>query len=171
MAQKFSLYAELTVKQNLVFYAGVYGLSGSARDRAIERALDEYDLRRFERIKAALMPLGFKQRLALATATIHNPDALFLDEPTSGVDPIARREFWNRVNRFAEQGVAVLVTTHFMDEAEYCDRLALILDGYKIAEGAPDELKASAATAATPDPTLEDAFIRLIKQGREGAAK
>lgn len=171
MAQKFSLYAELTVKQNLVFYAGVYGLSGSARDRAIERALDEYDLRRFERTKAGLMPLGFKQRLALATATIHNPDALFLDEPTSGVDPIARREFWNRVNRFAEQGVAVLVTTHFMDEAEYCDRLALILDGYKIAEGAPDELKASAATAATPDPTLEDAFIRLIKQGREGAAK
>lgn len=171
MAQKFSLYAELTVKQNLVFYAGVYGLSGSARDRAIERALDEYDLRRFERTKAGLMPLGFKQRLALATATIHNPDALFLDEPTSGVDPIARREFWNRVNRFAEQGVAVLVTTHFMDEAEYCDRLALILDGYKIAEGAPDELQASAATAATPDPTLEDAFIRLIKQGREGAAK
>lgn len=171
MAQKFSLYAELTVKQNLVFYAGVYGLSGSARDRAIKRALDEYDLRRFERTKAGLMPLGFKQRLALATATIHNPDALFLDEPTSGVDPIARREFWNRVNRFAEQGVAVLVTTHFMDEAEYCDRLALILDGYKIAEGAPDELKASAATAATPDPTLEDAFIRLIKQGREGAAK
>ena len=170
MAQKFSLYADLTVKQNLVFYADLYGLPLSKRESVIEQTLDEYDLRRYERVKAGGIPLGYKQRLALATATIHNPDALFLDEPTSGVDPIARREFWNRVNRFAAQGVAVLVTTHFMDEAEYCDRLALILDGRKIAEGTPDELKASAASSDNPDPTLEDAFIRLIKQGRENGA-
>lgn len=170
MAQKFSLYVDLTVRQNLVFYSDLYGLSASARKTAIDRALDEYGLRPFERSKAGSLPLGYKQRLALATATVHEPDALFLDEPTSGVDPIARREFWNRVNRFAAQGVAVLVTTHFMDEAEYCDRLALILDGHKIAEGTPDELKASSVTPETPDPTLEDAFIRLIKQSRKGAA-
>ncbi|MBR5760306.1 MAG: ABC transporter ATP-binding protein [Thermoguttaceae bacterium] len=171
MAQKFSLYVDMTVRQNLVFYADLYGLPLLKRGSVIEQTLDEYDLRRYEHVKAGVTPLGYKQRLALATATIHNPDALFLDEPTSGVDPIARREFWNRVNRFAAQGVAVLVTTHFMDEAEYCDRLALILDGQKIAEGTPDELKSSARTPENPDPTLEDAFIRLIQQGREGGAK
>ena len=122
-------------------------------------------------MKTSTLPLGYKQRLALATATLHSPDALFLDEPTSGVDPLARREFWNRVNQFASQGVATLVTTHFMDEAEYCDRLALILDGRKIAEGTPDELKAASATSDNPDPTLEDAFIRLILAERRGAAK
>ena len=169
MAQKFSLYTDLTVQQNLNFYAGLYGLSSIEREKAIERVLDECDLTRFRSEKAGLLPLGYKQRLALATATIHAPDALFLDEPTSGVDPLARREFWNRVNRLAAQGVAVLVTTHFMDEAEYCDRLALILDGHKIAEGVPDDLKQAAATFDNPEPTLEDAFIRLIERGREGS--
>lgn len=167
MAQKFSLYADLSVRENLNFYAGVYGLSPRKRREEIERALSEYGLQRFAETKSGTLPLGYKQRLALATATSHAPDALFLDEPTSGVDPIARREFWNRVNRFAAQGVAVLVTTHFMDEAEYCDRLALILDGRKIAEGTPDDLKAVAKSADNTDPTLEDAFIELIRRGRE----
>lgn len=167
MAQKYSLYSDLSVRENLNFYAGLYGLSSLKRREEIARALGEYGLEKFADAKSGALPLGFKQRLALATATIHAPDALFLDEPTSGVDPLARREFWNRVNRFAAQGVAVLVTTHFMDEAEYCDRLALILDGCKIAEGTPDELKASAANAENPDPTLEDAFIQLIRRGRE----
>ena len=170
MAQKFSLYAELTVRQNLNFYGGVYGLPVRERLRAIERSLDEYGLRLRADVKAGTLPLGYKQRLALAAATLHEPDALFLDEPTSGVDPLARREFWNRVNRFAAAGVAVLVTTHFMDEAEYCDRLALILDGRKIAEGTPDELKASAASDDCPNPTLEDAFIRLILFGKKDGA-
>ncbi len=169
MAQKFSLYADLSVRENLNFYAGVYGLSRRKRQEEIARALGEYGLEGFADEKSGALPLGYKQRLALATATIHEPDALFLDEPTSGVDPLARREFWNRVNRFASQGVAVLVTTHFMDEAEYCDRLALILDGCKIAEGTPDELKALAASDSVSDPTLEDAFIQLIRRGREGS--
>ena len=169
MAQKFSLYGDLSVRENLNFYAGVYGLSPRKRREEISRALGEYGLEGFADAKSGALPLGYKQRLALATATIHAPDALFLDEPTSGVDPLARREFWNRVNRFAAQGVAVLVTTHFMDEAEYCDRLALILDGCKIAEGTPDELKASAASEGNTDPTLEDAFVQLIRRGREGS--
>ena len=171
MAQKFSLYPDITALENLTFYAGVYGLSAAERVKAIDRALEEYDLVGYADVKTSTLPLGYKQRLALATATLHSPDALFLDEPTSGVDPLARREFWNRVNQFASQGVATLVTTHFMDEAEYCDRLALILDGRKIAEGTPDELKAASATSDNPDPTLEDAFIRLILAERRGAAK
>lgn len=166
MAQKFSLYSDLTVRQNLNFYGGVYGLAIRERGEAIGRALDEFDLQRYADVKAGTIPLGYKQRLSLAVATLHSPDALFLDEPTSGVDPIARREFWNRVNQYASQGVAVLVTTHFMDEAEYCDRLALILDGRKIAEGTPDDLKSLATSGERPDPTLEDAFIYLIQRGR-----
>lgn len=166
MAQKFSLYSDLTVRQNLNFYGGVYGLAIRERGEAIGRALDEFDLQRYADVKAGTIPLGYKQRLSLAVATLHSPDALFLDEPTSGVDPIARREFWNRVNQYASQGVAVLVTTHFMDEAEYCDRLALILDGRKIAEGTPDDLKSLATSVERPDPTLEDAFIYLIQRGR-----
>ena len=166
MAQKFSLYSDLTVRQNLNFYGGVYGLAIRERGEAIGRALDEFDLQRYADVKAGTIPLGYKQRLSLAVATLHSPDALFLDEPTSGVDPIARREFWNRVNQYASQGVAVLVTTHFMDEAEYCDRLALILDGRKIAEGTPDDLKSLATSDERPDPTLEDAFIYLIQRGR-----
>jgi ABC-2 type transport system ATP-binding protein len=113
------------------------------------------------------LPLGLKQRLALACAVMHEPEALFLDEPTSGVDPITRREFWTHINALVEKGVTVLVTTHFMDEAEYCDRISLIYRGRSIALGSPDELKAGVATAVTPDPTMEDAFIALV-QGSEG---
>jgi ABC-2 type transport system ATP-binding protein len=96
----------------------------------------------------------------------HQPDVLFLDEPTSGVDPITRREFWNHINGLVEKGVTVLVTTHFMDEAEYCDRIGLIYRGRQIAEGSPDRLKAAARTPQRPDPTLEEAFIALIEQSR-----
>ena len=167
MAQKFSLYPNLTVEQNLEFYGGVYGLGLVERRRRIARALEEYELGEYARSASGELPLGYKQRLALATATLHSPEALFLDEPTSGVDPLARREFWRRVDQFASQGVAVLVTTHFMDEAEYCDQIALILDGKKIAQGSPETLKASARSHDNPDPTLEDAFIHLIQRGRE----
>jgi ABC-2 type transport system ATP-binding protein len=109
------------------------------------------------------LPLGFKQRLALACSVMHEPDALFLDEPTSGVDPITRREFWTHINGLVAKRVAILVTTHFMDEAEYCDRIALIYRGEVIALGSPDELKAKAASKAQPNPSLEDAFIHLIE--------
>jgi ABC-2 type transport system ATP-binding protein len=108
--------------------------------------------------------LGFKQRLALACAVMHEPDVLFLDEPTSGVDPVTRREFWTHINGVVEKGMTVMVTTHFMDEAEYCDRIALVYRGRIIATGTPDELKAQASTPAVPDPSMEDAFIELVQK-------
>ncbi len=162
MAQKFSLYGELSVRQNLNFFAGAYGLGGKAHRVAVTRAIDEYGLAPYLDISAGGLPLGFKQRLALACAVMHNPAVLFLDEPTSGVDPLARREFWMRINAMVESGVTVMVTTHFLDEAEYCDRVALIYRGTMIAAGTPDELKVLARTGPTSEPTLEDAFIQLI---------
>ena len=109
------------------------------------------------------MPLGFKQRLALACALMHRPRVLFLDEPTSGVDPITRREFWTHITGLVSKGVTVLVTTHFMDEAEYCDRVALVNRAELIALDTPDALKASVASVELPHPTMEDAFIRLVQ--------
>jgi ABC-2 type transport system ATP-binding protein len=110
------------------------------------------------------LPLGFKQRLALACAVMHEPAVLFLDEPTSGVDPLTRREFWTHINGLVEKGVTVLVTTHFMDEAEYCDRIGLIHRGRAMATGSPDELKERVRSERLPDPTLEDAFIALLEE-------
>jgi ABC-2 type transport system ATP-binding protein len=159
MAQKFSLYGDLSVRQNLDFFSGVYGLTGAKRKEAVERAIEAFDLSPCLSASARSLPLGFKQRLALACAVMHGPDVLFLDEPTSGVDPVTRREFWTYINGAALRGVTVMVTTHFMDEAEYCDRIALIHRGGVAALGTPDELKAGAADAAAPDPTLEDAFL------------
>ncbi|ULR44994.1 ATP-binding cassette domain-containing protein [Rhizobium sp. K102] len=164
MAQKFSLYGDLTVMQNLEFFAGVYGLRGQHRRERIALMADIFDFGRHGREAAKDLPLGLKQRLALACAVMHEPRALFLDEPTSGVDPITRREFWTHINGLVEKGVTVLVTTHFMDEAEYCDRISLIYRGRSIALGSPDELKARVATKEQPDPTMEDAFIALVQQ-------
>ncbi|MDR1650005.1 MAG: AAA family ATPase, partial [Synergistaceae bacterium] len=107
---------------------------------------------------------GYKQRLAMACAVMHGPDVLFLDEPTSGVDPVTRREFWTAINGAALNGVTVMVTTHFMDEAEYCDRIALVYRGRIAAAGSPDDLKSGAADASNPEPTLEEAFIELIER-------
>jgi ABC-2 type transport system ATP-binding protein len=162
MAQKFSLYGNLTVHNNLEFFAGAYGLEGREATGAIERMLDIFELRPVAGTAAQDLPLGFKQRLSLAAALLHGPDILFLDEPTSGVDPVTRREFWTHINGIVDRGVTVLVTTHFMDEAEYCDRLTLISRGKQIASGTPDAVKASAATADNPDPTMEDAFVALV---------
>ncbi len=164
MAQKFSLYGDLTVMQNLEFFAGVYGLHGQRKRDRIELMVSIFDFGRHAREPAKDLPLGLKQRLALACAVMHEPRALFLDEPTSGVDPITRREFWTHINALVEKGVTVLVTTHFMDEAEYCDRISLIYRGRSIALGSPDELKARVATKEQPDPTMEDAFIALVQQ-------
>lgn len=171
MAQKFSLYGDLTVAQNLDFFAGVYGLSGARKTARIALMTEIFDFVPRADFSAKDLPLGLKQRLALACAVMHEPEALFLDEPTSGVDPITRREFWSHINGLVEKGVTVLVTTHFMDEAEYCDRISLIYHGRSIAMGSPDELKASVANAANPDPTMEDAFITLVhaSQAKEAA--
>jgi ABC-2 type transport system ATP-binding protein len=162
MAQKFSLYGNLTVRQNLNFFSGAYGLEGAAQRDEINSMVKIFHLDSFLDGKADGLPLGFKQRLALACAVMHAPDILFLDEPTSGVDPVTRREFWTHINSVVERGVTVMVTTHFMDEAEYCDRIGLVFRGKLIAIGTPDELKKLSATDNQPEPSMEDAFIELV---------
>ncbi|HYI69070.1 MAG TPA: ATP-binding cassette domain-containing protein [Skermanella sp.] len=164
MSQKFSLYPDLSVQQNLEFFAGAYGLGGRTRREAVGRMKEGFGLEPFAASNAGELPLGFKQRLALACAIMHGPAILFLDEPTSGVDPLTRREFWSHINAMAGQGVTVLVTTHFMDEAEYCDRVGIVYGGVMIATASPDDLKEQARTSDLPDPSLEDAFIRLIER-------
>jgi len=164
MAQKFSLYGLLSVRQNLEFSAGVYGLEGTrARDRIAEM-VQTFQLDRYLDGAPDDLPLGFKQRLALACALMHRPPVLFLDEPTSGVDPITRREFWTHINGLVRKGVTVLVTTHFMDEAEYCDRVALMYRAKVIALDTPDALKGQVASRFDREPSMEDAFIQLIEE-------
>ncbi len=162
MSQKFSLYGNLSVRQNVEFFAGAYGLAGARRAAREDWAIDEFELGEEADAESADLPLGFKQRLAMACALMHEPEILFLDEPTSGVDPIARRAFWRRIALLARRGVTVMVTTHFMEEAEYCDRLAIMAAGEILAIGAPAEIKARAREADAPEPTMEDAFIQLI---------
>jgi ABC-2 type transport system ATP-binding protein len=164
MSQKFSLYPDLSVQQNLDFFAGAYGLAGRRKRAAVGRMKDSFGLDPYVNANAGELPLGFKQRLALACAILHEPPILFLDEPTSGVDPLTRREFWSHINAMAGQGVTVLVTTHFLDEAEYCDRIGIVYRGRLIATGSPDQLKDGVRGADLPDPSLEDAFIHLIEQ-------
>ena len=163
MAQKFSLYGDLSARQNLDFFAGVYGLSGDRKREAVGRLSAALGLGPYIGTSAGELPLGFKQRLALACAVLHDPPTVFLDEPTSGVDPLTRREFWAHINAMVERGVTVLVTTHFLDEAEYCDRIGLVYKGKVIAGGSPDELKEKAKTPDLPEPTLEDAFVALVE--------
>lgn len=159
MAQKFSLYGLLSVRQNLAFYAGVYGLRGREKKERIRQMVDGLQLDSLLDSAPDQLSLGFKQRLALACALMHRPPILFLDEPTSGVDPITRREFWTHINGLVAKGVTVLVTTHFMDEAEYCDRVALMHRGRIIALDSPDRLKARTGQGAS----MEQAFIHLIE--------
>jgi ABC-2 type transport system ATP-binding protein len=163
MAQKFSLYGNLTVLQNLSFFSGLYGLNRSEQKQAIDEMVNIFGLNHYLPTAAETLPLGYKQRLALACALMHRPPILFLDEPTSGVDPLTRREFWLHINGMVQKGVTVMVSTHFMGEAEYCDRLCLIYRGKVIALGTPDDLKKQAATTKNKTPTLEDTFIQLIK--------
>jgi ABC-2 type transport system ATP-binding protein len=170
MAQKFSLYGELSVLQNMRFFSSAYGLSGSRQRERIQWALKEFELDSFSNVSSRDLPLGYKQRLALAVALMHEPEILFLDEPTSGVDPLARREFWRRINNLAESGVTVMVTTHFMEEAEYCDRLVIMAQGRILAEGTSDEMKARLRSPENPDPTIEDAFVALIQASQGNGA-
>ncbi|WP_447739600.1 ATP-binding cassette domain-containing protein [Aeromonas veronii] len=178
MAQKFSLYKQLTVAQNLSFFAGIYGLFGRHQQTRIDAMVTAFALTPWLDQKAESLPLGLRQRLSLACALLHEPPLLFLDEPTSGVDPVSRREFWSHINALADHGVTVLVTTHFMDEAEYCDRIALIYRGKLLALGTPDDLKGLAAKEAATSlptgslptcslPTMEEAFITLVERASE----
>ncbi len=180
MAQKFSLYGSLTVQENLEFFASAYGIKFKNRSSKVQEIIDVFDLEDYANQKSEELPLGLKQRLSMACALIHNPPVLFLDEPTSGVDVITRRDFWNHITSLAKKGVTILVTTHFMDEAEYCDRISLFYKGETIALGTPEELKRKAMELNTSRqssparrsirrgegelPNMEETFIRLIKE-------
>ena len=164
VAQKFALYGNLRADQNLAFFSAAYGLRGKARQTRLDWAQREFQLADYRHVNVDDLPLGIKQRLALACALLHEPPILFLDEPTSGVDPLARREFWQRINALAEGGVTVLITTHFMDEAEYCDQLVLMSLGEVLAQGSPQEIRDQAKDAAHPEPSMEEAFIHLIQE-------
>src|SRR5471030_2194518 len=151
-------------RQHLGYMAQKFSLYGKAQDDKISRMSEAFNLQPIFNSSTDSLPLGFKQRLALACSLMHEPDILFLDEPTSGVDPITRREFWLHINSMVEKGVTVMVTTHFMDEAEYCDRIGLVYRGKLIASGTPDDLKQQAADDEQVDPTMEQAFITLINK-------
>jgi ABC-2 type transport system ATP-binding protein len=140
VTQRFTLYGDLTVLENLSLQAGLYGLHGEREQMRLAWALARLDLNAGRDTRAALLPLGFQRRLAVAAALLHEPDVLFLDEPTSGIDPLARQAFWELVYELADSGIGVLVTTHYMDEALFCDRLALMDAGRVVAEGTPQEL-------------------------------
>jgi ABC-2 type transport system ATP-binding protein len=166
VAQKFSLYGQLTVGENLAFFARAYGLEGEKQSARIAWALSQFKLEPFVRLPSAQLPGGFKQRLAMAASLLHRPEILFLDEPTSGADPFARREFWQRITALASGGVTVIVTTHFMAEAEYCDRAAILDNGKILAQGTPSELRARAPVEAGRTATMEDAFIAIVLEAR-----
>ena len=163
MSQRFGLYDDLTVTENLTFYASIYGLHGAERRARVAELLDELDLRERTDQLAGTLSGGWKQRLALACATAHRPAMLFLDEPTAGVDPASRRLFWQRIYALAEQGTTILVTTHYMDEAERCQRLAFLSRGKLIAVGTVAEV-----LEHFHQPTIEDVFIELQRRD-EGA--
>lgn len=163
MSQRFGLYDDLTVRENIRFYATLYGLRGAERRARVDELLDELDLGDRTHQLAGTLSGGWKQRLALACAIAHRPDMLFLDEPTAGVDPASRRRFWQRMHALAARGTTILVTTHYMDEAEQCDRLAFLSRGRLIALGTVPEI-----LAQFHQPTVEDVFIELQRRD-EGA--
>jgi ABC-2 type transport system ATP-binding protein len=168
VAQKFSLYGQLSVTENLEFFASAYNLRGARKRDRIDWALQQFELASLAGLPSGNLPGGFKQRLAMAAALLHEPEILFLDEPTSGADPLARREFWRRITALAEQGVTAVVTTHFMEEAEYCDRIAIMDAGRILAQGTPAEIRSRAPSEPGREPTMEDAFIAVVEQAREG---
>ena len=158
MSQKFSLYEDLTVRENIRFYGGIYGLSDEEIDRATENIIQDLELKDARKTLVESLPLGWKQKLAFSVASVHNPDIIFLDEPTGGVDPVTRRRFWDRIYQSSERGVTVFVTTHYMDEAEYCDRVSIMVEGRIDALGSPKELK----TEYKAD-TMDDVFVQLVR--------
>jgi len=158
MSQRFSLYEDLTVEENIELFGGIYGLSDQRIEERTRELLDRLGLRDVRRRLVGGIPLGWKQKLAFSVALIHNPDIVFLDEPTGGVDPITRRQFWEMIYDTAAAGTTVFVTTHYMDEAEYCDRVSVMVDGRIAALGAPAELRRQYGVA-----TFDDVFLRLAR--------
>lgn len=158
MSQRFSLYEDLTVRENIELYGGIYGLSDERIAKRSTELIDRLGLHDVRDTLVGSIPLGWKQKLAFSVAVIHDPAIVFLDEPTSGVDPITRRQFWEMIYTAASKGTTVFVTTHYMDEAEYCDRVSIMVEGTIAALGTPDDLKSRYGAA-----TIEDVFVRLAR--------
>jgi ABC-2 type transport system ATP-binding protein len=163
VAQKFSLYGDLSVRENLEFFGGAYGLRKQQLEDRIRWALEAFDLHAMQTSTAGALPGGFQRRLAMAAALLHQPDILFLDEPTSGADPLARREFWARITGLSDAGTTVIVTTHFMEEAEYCDRIMIQDAGAMLAMGTPAQVRAQSGAEVR---NMEQAFIAIVEKGR-----
>ncbi len=163
MSQKFSLYEDLTVRQNIRFYGGVYGLSRKQIRQKSEAIIESLDLGNNASKVVAALPLGWKQRLAFAVSSVHDPKIIFLDEPTGGVDPATRRQFWEMIYEAASRGTTLFVTTHYMDEAEYCNRISIMVDGRIEAMGTPRALKNQYASK-----TIDDVFVKLVRTNTEG---
>ena len=163
VSQKFALYSNLTVLENLKFFGGAYGLSGKKLNQQIDKALQQYDLKPHS--KSGDLPGGYKQRLSMAAALLHEPEILFLDEPTSGIDPLARRSFWYSIGELANQGITIIITTHFMEEAEYCDRIAIQDAGKLLALGSPQQVR-ELASKDKDIADMNEAFIAIVEQER-----
>jgi ABC-2 type transport system ATP-binding protein len=163
MCQKFSLYDDLTVYENIQLYAGIYGLSKVQIRRRTVEMLNRLDFRSEARTLVGSLPLGWKQKLAFSIANIHNPDVVFLDEPTGGVDPITRRQFWELIYEAASKGTTIFVTTHYMDEAEYCNRVSIMVDGQIRALGSPRELKSQYNAES-----MDEVFRTLARGAKRG---
>ncbi|XUY30600.1 ATP-binding cassette domain-containing protein (plasmid) [Agrobacterium sp. rho-8.1] len=161
VSQKFALYGNLSVRENLDFFAGAYGLRGERKRDRVKAVIAQFDLE--ASAQSGILPVGYKQRLAMAASLLHEPDILFLDEPTSGIDPLARRAFWRTITSLAQHGVTIIVTTHFMEEAEYCDRIAIQDAGELLALGTPAEVRDQAGDEATD---MNAAFIAIVEQNR-----
>lgn len=168
VAQKFSQYGQLSVLENLEFFSAAYGLRGARRAERIDWALSSLRLGEVAQAACGRLPFGYQQRLAMACALMHEPEILFLDEATSGVDPLARRVFWKRITGLADRGVTVVVTTHFMEEAEYCDRMAIVVAGRILALDTPDAVRAMSPEGV--EPSIEEAFMALVRRDREARA-
>ena len=167
MSQKFALYGDLTVMENLEFFGSAYGLYDVSLRERIQTVIRQFDLEGREKSVSGQLPGGFKQRLAMAVGLLHEPEILFLDEPTSGTDPLKRREFWRRITALSEVGTTIVITTHFMEEAEYCDRIVIQDAGRLLALGTPKEVREQAGEKDTTL-NMEEAFIGIVEQSRQG---
>jgi len=163
MSQKFSLYEDLTVKENLMLFGGIYGLNDEVIKSKTEELLEKLGLQNDANKLVGSLPLGWKQKLAFSTAIFHTPKIVFLDEPTGGVDPITRRQFWDMIYEAAHNGITVFVTTHYMDEAEYCDRVSIMVDGVINALDSPAGLKKQFNANS-----MDDVFLMLARQAKRG---
>lgn len=161
MSQKFSLYSDMTVKENIQLFAGIYGLSDIHIEQKMKDLIDRLGLRDVQDTLISSIPLGWKQKLAFSVAMIHDPQIIFLDEPTGGVDPVTRRQFWDMIYEASSQGKTIFVTTHYMDEAEYCDRISMMVDGKIAGLGTPDELKKGFEAQ-----NMDEVFVNIARKGK-----